>query len=105
MTPAGGQGANAAIRDALALVEAADAALRAGDVSRERLLPYERRRWPANERSVGLSRRSRRIFRAGRHVPAAVGLPLALRAVGALGWTRRRILAAFASTFVHDPNA
>jgi 2-polyprenyl-6-methoxyphenol hydroxylase-like FAD-dependent oxidoreductase len=105
MTPAGGQGANAAIHDALALAEAADAALSAGDVSRERLLPYERRRWPANERSVGLSRRARGIFRVGRHVPAAAGLPLALRAVGALGWTRRRILAAFASTFVHDPPA
>ena len=100
MTPAGGQGANAAVWDALALAEVADGALRAGDVSRERLLSYERLRRPANERSVGFSRLARRIVRLGRHVPAGVALSLALRSINALGWPRRRIVRAFAGSFV-----
>lgn len=63
MTPAGGQGANASIADAMALAEVADAALRAGDVTAEQLAVYERRRRQANERSVNISRSIHRIFR------------------------------------------
>ncbi len=76
MTPAGGQGANASIWDALALADVADAALRTDDVSRERLLPYERLRHPVNDESVSFSRVARRIFRFGRFLPLAIVLPL-----------------------------
>ncbi len=101
MTPAGGQGANASIWDALALADVADAALRAGDVSRERLLAYERLRRPSNERSVAISRIARRAFRAGRYLPLSLVVPSAMRTIDALGWPKRRVIRAFASTFVN----
>ncbi|MDP9190766.1 MAG: FAD-dependent monooxygenase [Acidobacteriota bacterium] len=100
MTPAGGQGANASIWDALALADVADAALRAGDVSRERLLAYEQLRRPINEQSVAISRLARRIFRTGRFLPLTFVIPFAIRTIQALGWPKRRIIRAFASTFV-----
>lgn len=101
MTPAGGQGANASIWDALALADVADAALRAGDVSRERLLAYERLRRPSNERSVAISRLARRAFRTGRYLPLSLVAPAVMRTINALGWPKRRIIRAFATTFVH----
>jgi 6-methylpretetramide 4-monooxygenase len=101
MTPAGGQGANASIWDALALAEVADAALRAGDVSRDRLLAYERIRRPVNERSVSISRTARRAFRVGAFIPLSLVLPMAARTVGALDWPKRRLIRMFATTFVH----
>ncbi len=100
MTPAGGQGANASIWDALTLAGIADAALRAGDVSRERLLAYERLRRPNNERSVAISRLARRAFRTGRHLPLGLVVPLLVRTINALGWPKRRIIRTFATTFV-----
>lgn len=101
MTPAGGQGANASIWDALALAGVLDAALRAKDVSRERLLPYERLRRPVNERSVSISRLARRAFRVGGFLPLGFIAPAAAKTIDGLGWPKRRILGAFASTFVH----
>lgn len=101
MTPAGGQGANASIWDALALADVADAALRADDVSRERLYAYERLRRPINEQSVSISRLARRIFRAGRFLPLPFAIPFAMRTINALGWPKRKIIRAFASTFVN----
>jgi len=103
MTPAGGQGANASIWDALALADVADAALRAGDVSRASLLPYERLRRPVNDQSVAFSRVARQVFRAGRHLPVDLVLPAALRSINAIGWPKRRLIRLFASTFVHLP--
>jgi 2-polyprenyl-6-methoxyphenol hydroxylase-like FAD-dependent oxidoreductase len=101
MTPAGGQGANASIWDALALADVADAALRREDVSRERLLPYEQMRRPVNDESVAFSRVARRIFRIGRFIPSATVLPLIARTMNTLGWPQRKILGSFATTFVH----
>ena len=101
MTPAGGQGANASIWDALALADVADAALRTDDVSRERLFPYERVRRPVNDGSVSFSRVARRILRFGRFFPPAIVLPLIGRTMNALGWPQRKILRSFATTFVH----
>jgi 2-polyprenyl-6-methoxyphenol hydroxylase-like FAD-dependent oxidoreductase len=101
MTPAGGQGANASIWDALALADVADAALRSGDVSRQRLVSYERIRRPINDGSVSFSRLARRIFRVGRFVPGAIVLPLVMRTINALGWPKRRIFRMFATAFVH----
>jgi 2-polyprenyl-6-methoxyphenol hydroxylase-like FAD-dependent oxidoreductase len=102
MTPAGGQGANASIWDALALADVADAALRAGDVSRERLAPYEARRRPVNERSIAFSRRARRIFRVGRHLPLGIAFPAVARTIEGLGWPKRRIIGSFARAFIHS---
>jgi 6-methylpretetramide 4-monooxygenase len=101
MTPAGGQGANASIWDALALAEIADAALRAGDVSRERLLPYEQLRRPVNEESISFSRRARQVFRAGGFLPLTLALPAIARTIDILGWPKRVALRSFANTFVH----
>jgi 2-polyprenyl-6-methoxyphenol hydroxylase-like FAD-dependent oxidoreductase len=101
MTPAGGQGANASIWDALALADVADAALRAGDVSRERLLPYERLRSPVNDASVSFSRVAHQMFRVGRFVPLAIVVPLVARTINAFGWLKRKVFRSFATTFVH----
>ena len=101
MTPAGGQGANASIWDALALADIADAALRSGDTSRERLLPYERLRRPRNERSISFSRTARRVFRAGRLLPVTLLLPTIARTIDILGWPKARIIGSFATAFVH----
>lgn len=101
MTPAGGQGANASIWDALALADVADAALRTDDLSLERLLPYERIRHPVNDGSVSFSRVARRIFRFGRFVPPAIAFPLIAKTMNALGWPQRKILHSFATAFVH----
>jgi 2-polyprenyl-6-methoxyphenol hydroxylase-like FAD-dependent oxidoreductase len=103
MTPAGGQGANASIWDALALAGVADAALRADDVSRERLLPYERLRRPINDESVSFSRLARRAFRIGRFLPPAVVVPLIARTMNALRWPKRKMLRSFGTTFVQHP--
>lgn len=100
MTPAGGQGANASIWDALALADVADAALRAGDTSRERLVRYEQVRRPINERSVAISRLAARIFRLGRRLPAATLVPLLAPLV-----PRRRLIRSFATTFVTPATA
>lgn len=105
MTPAGGQGANASIWDALALADVADAALRVGDLSRERLLPYERLRRPANDQSVSFSRLARRLFRIGRFLPLTIVAPLVAKTVNTLGWPKRKIIGSFATTFMsgHRP--
>jgi 2-polyprenyl-6-methoxyphenol hydroxylase-like FAD-dependent oxidoreductase len=101
MTPAGGQGANASIWDALALADVADRALRDGDVSGECLAPYERLRRPINDRSVSFSRLARRLFGVGRFLPSGF-VPLIPRTIDALRWPKRRILRMFATAFVHS---
>jgi 2-polyprenyl-6-methoxyphenol hydroxylase-like FAD-dependent oxidoreductase len=101
MTPAGGQGANASIWDALALADVADAALRADDVSRERMMPYERLRRPVNDQSVSFSRVARRVFRFGRFLPLSIVLPVIGRTMNAIGWPQRKVIGSFATAFVH----
>lgn len=105
MTPAGGQGANAAIWDALALADVADSALRAGDPTRETLLAYERIRHPINGRSVAISARAARIFRLAGHLPLATVLPPLARLANRLDWPKRRLIRGFATTFVTPPRA
>lgn len=102
MTPAGGQGANASIWDALALAEIADAALRSGDVSHERLLPYERLRRPVNETSVSFSRRAQQVFRVGGFLPLSLVLPMLARTIDVLRWPKRTVIRSFATAFVHQ---
>lgn len=92
MTPAGGQGANASIADAMALAEVADEALRVNDVSAARLAAYESRRRGSNRRSVAISATVDRFFRIVRPVPGVERLvPLLLRTVNRLGVPRRGI--------------
>jgi monooxygenase len=101
MSPVGGQGANAAIWDAMALAEVLDAALRAGDVSRERLAPYERLRRRANRRSLSFTRRAAVAFRVARHLPGVVALaPLAIGLLARSPWPRRALIRYASTAFV-----
>ncbi|MEX2558931.1 MAG: NAD(P)/FAD-dependent oxidoreductase, partial [Pirellulales bacterium] len=101
MSPAGGQGANASIWDALALAQVADEALAAGDPSRERLARYEALRRDCNEASVRISRRAARILATVSRLPALEWLvPAALQLADRAGWLKRRLLCAAATTFV-----
>lgn len=95
MTPAGGQGANASIADAIALADVLDDALRASDVSRDRLLAYERLRRPRNEQSISFSRFARRAFRIGRFLPIAAIAPIVARLL-----PKRAVIRTFATAFV-----
>lgn len=113
MSPAGGQGANAAIFDALALAEVADAALRSSSsprplrplrplrsVSREALAGYEERRHPVNEQSVAFSRTGSRVIRLGRRLPVTILFPLLLRTANLLVWPKRKLLRTVSTAFV-----
>lgn len=63
VTPAGGQGANMSVADALVLAEVAAEALAAGDCSAQRLAAYEAQRRPANARSLQFSARANQGLR------------------------------------------
>lgn len=101
MSPAGGQGANASIWDAVALAEAADEALTADDLSRQRLVRYERLRHLRNSNSVRITERAVRAFRVGRYVPAMqLSFPAALRCLDSSLALKSRLVSAIATTFV-----
>jgi 2-polyprenyl-6-methoxyphenol hydroxylase-like FAD-dependent oxidoreductase len=103
MSPAGGQGANAAIGDALALAEVADAALRDGDLSAARLSAYERRRRPANARSLRFTRRAVAFVRLGRTLPGGPWLLTTLvRQLGRDPARKRALLRQVATAFLED---
>jgi 2-polyprenyl-6-methoxyphenol hydroxylase-like FAD-dependent oxidoreductase len=71
VTPAGGQGANMSVADALVLADVAGQALIAGDCSACRLAAYEARRRAANHRALRFSVRANRILRAVAALPWA----------------------------------
>lgn len=102
MSPVGGQGANAAIMDALVLADVADRALEAGDVSQERLAEYERRRRPANRRSLAFTRRAVAGSRVGRLLPGLVApiLPGLLRRLDRKARLKRGLLRQAATAFI-----
>ena len=100
MSPAGGQGANAAVWDALALAEVADAALRAGNVSLEKLFEYERIRHPSNERSVAISMNAAAVVRVSRYLPVSMLVTPLAGLANRFAWPRRAFLQSFATTFV-----
>lgn len=62
VTPAGGQGANMSVADALALADIAHEALTRNDCSADRLRAYEALRRPANTRSLRFSRIGQQVF-------------------------------------------
>ena len=64
VTPVGGQGANMSVADAIGLAQNIEADLATkGRISFESLKSYERKRYPANQRSVNFSRYADLIFR------------------------------------------
>ena len=104
MSPAGGQGANAAIADAIALADVLLARLATGDLSAAALAPYEAARRPANERSLAFSRRAAKGLRALRAVPALRHVAGAAAAVVRRAPPlRRRIVEAFATAYIGAP--
>lgn len=101
MSPVGGQGANAAVWDAIALAEVADAALRDGDLSRERLAAYEAQRREANHRSLSFTRRAVTLARLDRWIPGAPTLLTSLmRRAGHDPVTRRLLLRKVTTAFL-----
>ena len=70
VTPAGGQGANMSIADAVVLADVIDDALAHHDVSAARLQAYETIRRPANARSLQISQRAASVIRLLRAAPA-----------------------------------
>lgn len=101
MSPVGGQGANAAIWDAIALAEVADGALRANDLSQGRLRAYEQQRRPANTRSLWYTRRAVTVARLGRWGPGAPRfLTALLRRAGRDAGARRLLLRKITTAFL-----
>jgi 2-polyprenyl-6-methoxyphenol hydroxylase-like FAD-dependent oxidoreductase len=101
MSPVGGQGANAAVWDALALAEVADTALRAGDLSVDRLRAYEAQRRPANTRSLWYTRRAVTLARFGRWGPGGPQLLVSIpRRANRETASRRLLLRKVATAFL-----
>jgi 2-polyprenyl-6-methoxyphenol hydroxylase-like FAD-dependent oxidoreductase len=101
MSPVGGQGANAAVWDAIALAEVAAAGLRAGDLSLARLSAYEAQRRPANNRSLSYTRRAVTLARIDRWTPGAPQLLTSLlRRAGRDATTRRLLLRKVTTAFL-----
>jgi len=101
MSPVGGQAANAAIWDAIALAEVADAALRDRDLSRDRLAAYERQRRAANHRSLSFTRRAVTLARLDRWIPGVPTMLTSLiRRAGQDPTTRRSLIRKVATAFL-----
>ena len=101
MSPAGGQGANAAIWDALALADTAHEALSAGDVSRQKLARYELLRRQCNAASVRISRITAGALKNVPHVPGRSRvLPALLGIIDSLPALKSLFLRTISRTFV-----
>jgi 2-polyprenyl-6-methoxyphenol hydroxylase-like FAD-dependent oxidoreductase len=101
VTPAGGQGANMSVADAMRLAQVAEEALRAGDVSAARLARYEAARRSANARSIRFSARPAQTFNLLNAVPALAPLLYALiRYADQRQATKQRLIGGVARAFV-----
>jgi 2-polyprenyl-6-methoxyphenol hydroxylase-like FAD-dependent oxidoreductase len=101
VSPAGGQGANAAIWDALALAKVAHEALTADDLSRERLSQYEMLRRPHNRDSVAITERAARLYGWVSPIPGLPWLiPTALRYIDRRSRLKSRLIGSIATMFV-----
>lgn len=106
VTPAGGQGANMSVADALALADVVQQALSLNDCSRSRLEPYETIRRPANERSLQFSVRTDRVFRTlQRHPWMATLFPMSLALVNRSRTLKARLIRAVSQAFASAPPA
>lgn len=103
VTPAGGQGANMAIADAMVLAVVAGDCLRARDVRAMRLYRYEFLRWEANSRSLTFSERPTQVFNVLSELPVLNWLLRAyLRMIDRSPRTKRRLVGGVARAFVSD---
>jgi 2-polyprenyl-6-methoxyphenol hydroxylase-like FAD-dependent oxidoreductase len=101
VSPAGGQGANAAIWDALTLADVAHEALKADDVRRDRLARYETLRRPRNRDSVSITERVACVLRCGSFVPGLRWLvPTVLRIIDCMPALKSSVVSSFATTFI-----
>jgi 2-polyprenyl-6-methoxyphenol hydroxylase-like FAD-dependent oxidoreductase len=101
VSPAGGQGANAAIWDALALADVAHEALTVDDVSRGRLARYETLRRPCNRDSVSITERVVLVLRCASFVPGLRWLvPMVFRCIDCMPTLKSYVVSSFATTFV-----
>lgn len=100
MSPAGGQGANAAIADALALAEVAHDGLAAGDLSERRLARYEQMRRAANDRSLWFTERAAALLRVAKGVPLGWLIPVFLRRASRDAEAKRALIRKAATAFV-----
>ena len=104
VTPAGGQGANMSVADAMVLAEVLVEALHHKDCSVQRLQAYQAVRWAANQRSMQFSVNTNRVVRFFQHVPWIVSaLPWYLRRALAQSSTKTRLLRAVGGAFVSQP--
>jgi len=100
VTPAGGQGANMSIADAVVLAEVALKAYEKNDFSAASLEAYEAERRPANERSLQFSIRAHRAFRILRWAPFLAPLLLNyLESVGRNESKKRAFIQAVSHAF------
>jgi 2-polyprenyl-6-methoxyphenol hydroxylase-like FAD-dependent oxidoreductase len=98
MSPVGGQGANCAIWDGLAL---ADALL--GNTEGRALESYQRLRYRANARSVALTEWGAWAMWIGRRFPLLTAiLPAVAPVIGRSTWAKRTLLSRVARAFVSD---
>ena len=105
VTPAGGQGANMSVADALVLSQVALEAFQKNDFSSAQLKKYEALRRPANERSLGISLRARRVFQTIKFFPPlAYLLPWWLKGVERKPKTKEDLLRFLSTAFKTDPN-
>ena len=104
VTPAGGQGANMSVADAVALADIAQRALSRHDCSRQQLEAYETLRRPANHRSLQFSVRTDRVFRTLQHHPwMAPLLPASLALVNRSRTLKARLIRAVSQAFASAP--
>jgi len=101
VTPAGGQGANMSIADAMALSEIIRQAFEKNDFSEASLRDYEIMRRKANDRSLQFSILSNRIFRILSFFPfLGVFLPIFLKNAGKNPETKARFARTVSQTFL-----
>lgn len=104
VTPAGGQGANMTVADAMALAQVAEEALATNDFSSKKLAAYEQMRREANQRSLQFSVRANQLVRSLRFCPWLEPLLLAyLKRVDHTPTTKDRFIRAVSRTFLSTP--
>ncbi len=100
VTPAGGQGANASVADAMALANVAADALHSGDCSATKLSTYEKIRRPANQHSLMFSIRANWALRTLRVAPFLAPLLLDyLSRLDRAPQTKQRFIQAVSKSF------
>lgn len=105
VTPAGGQGANGSVADAVALARTALQAFKRNDFSVRQLASYETERRPANERSLQFSLWANRVFRTLRvFSPWGFFLPLFLESVNRNPSMKNKFIQNVSRAFVSRPS-